>query len=90
MEPVVPVTERLDAVLPSQIRLRLPRLGHSKIVETQISRELGLVVTGKERSRRRDVGPLGEPPSPPGIVFRDGMELGQIERHNPHRAVWHV
>ena len=32
-----------------------------------------------------NICPLGEPFSPPTIVFRDGMELRQIERDQPAR-----
>src|SRR5262249_22537129 len=79
-ERVVVVTKAVDAVLARERRLLLAPLGHAKIVVAEFRRHVRLVVPWKERTCARDVGPLGEPESPPFVVFRDGMELRKVER----------
>ena len=48
-EPVMPVAERFDAVFGSEFRLRLARLGQTKVVEPEVRRYVGLHVAGKSR-----------------------------------------
>lgn len=67
----------MDAVLPCKSRLCLPDLGQSEVIESEIAREVRLVVPGKQRPRFRDVAPLRETLAPPRVVFRDGVELGK-------------
>src|SRR5215471_713171 len=40
---------------------------------------MGLVVAAEERFRLGDIGPLGEPHSPPRVVLRNWMELRKVE-----------
>jgi hypothetical protein len=74
-EPVVPVAERFDPILPGQGSLRFPRLRHAQVVEAQIGREVGLVMPPEQRLGLRHVGPFCEPLAPPPVVLRDGMKL---------------
>ena len=58
VEPVVVVDEPMHAVLAGQLRLGDPHLGHPQVVVAELSRELGLVVTGKQRAGLGHVVPL--------------------------------
>src|SRR4051812_11815306 len=40
----------------------------------------------KERSGLRQVFPIGEPRTPPGVILRRRMVLRQIERNQPRRG----
>jgi hypothetical protein len=61
--------------------LQVTYLGNSKIVETEISRQMRLVMSPELRSCPGDVGPLGKPRAPPSVVLWNGMVLRKIERH---------
>src|SRR4051812_3099478 len=82
-EPVVPVAERLDAVTLGQRGLGLPCLCEPKIIETELARQLRLLVARKQGSRPGDVRPFGEARAPPFIVLLDGVELRQVVRDHP-------
>ena len=66
-----------------KISLRPPGFRHAEIVVAEIGRDVRLMVARKERLGLADVRPLGEALPPPLIVLRNGMKLGQIERHQP-------
>ena len=87
VEPIMPIAESLDTMATSHISLRLPNLREPEIVETQVSGQMGLVVEPEQRFAPRDEGPLGEALAPPGVVFENWMELGQIERDNPSDVI---
>ena len=74
------VAKGRDAVARRELRLREANLGSAKIAEPEISRDVRLVVTAKEWTRLADVGPLCETPPPPRVVFRNRVELRQVER----------
>ena len=78
-EPVVPVAERLDAVLLRQRGLGLSGLRQPQVVEAEVRGQRGLPVTGVERARLGGVRPLGEPRAPPRVVLGDRVELRQEE-----------
>ena len=63
-EPVVPVAERLDAVLLRELGLGRAGLGHPQVVEAELGRQGGLLVAREQRPGLRRVGPLGEAPDP--------------------------
>ena len=86
VEPVVPVTERVESVLACQVCVLATRFGDAKIVEARICREMGLIVPCEERSRRCDFAPLREPTSPTTRRFRDPVELRKIEGDCPQAA----
>ncbi len=79
VEPVVVVDEAVHAVLLGQFGLCDPHLGHPQVVVAELSRELGLIVAGKQRAGLGHVVPLGEALAPPFVVLGDGVVLGKIE-----------
>jgi SAM-dependent methyltransferase len=81
-EPVVPVAERLDAVRTGEGSLLFTGFGKTEIVETQVCRQVRLAVSAKERPGFRGIGPFREAGSPPVVVLRDRMKLGEVEREN--------
>jgi hypothetical protein len=85
-EPVVPVAEGGDPVLPGEHRLCLPRLRKAEIVEAEFTWNVRLMVSGVQRSGARHVRPLGESGTPPEVVLRNRVELREIERDDAHRA----
>ena len=48
-EPVVPVAERCDAVLPGEICLGASDLGHPQVVEAEVGGQVRLVVAAEHR-----------------------------------------
>ena len=60
---------------------------HAQVIEPEIGRQVGLVVAVKKRGGFGDVGPFREALSPPLVVFRDRMELRQVEGDKT-RGVW--
>src|SRR4029434_11080830 len=54
-EPVMPVAKSLDPGLSRQLRLCVPALGQSQIIEPQIPWNSRLVVAAKERSSLCDI-----------------------------------
>jgi len=83
MEPVMPIAESLNAIGFRQLRLLLTHLGDPQVVKSEIGRQPGLVVAGKQRPRSGDISPLGEPFFPPYIILGNGVVLGEIESDNP-------
>src|SRR3989304_6137828 len=75
-ERIVPVAEGVDPVLAGHVRLGLPCLWDTPIVEPGGRRHMGLVVAAQHRFRSGHVGPLGEAAPPPPVVLRDGLVLG--------------
>ena len=83
LKPVVVVAESMDAVFTSEVGLCLSRFGRPQVVEAEIGRQLGLIVTMKEGLGFADVPPFGEPAAPPGIVLGNRMKLRQMEGDQP-------
>lgn len=81
-EPVVPVTQCADTVFGGEFPLSPAALEHPEVVEPQVGREARLKVAVEQRTRRRRVRPLGEAASPPAVVLRDRVELGEEEGHD--------
>jgi hypothetical protein len=79
IEPIVVVGERVDSGVGSQTRLAPndPRI--SKIVMTEIRRNMRLIVTMELGSRFVDIDPLSKSFSPPFIVLRNSVVLGQVK-----------
>ena len=67
-EPVVPAAEAADTVASRQGRLRLPRLRNAQIVETEVGRNMRLVMAVEQRLSLRHVRPFSEAFSPPAVV----------------------
>ena len=59
----------------------------AEIVKPKFPGQLRLVVAGKLGPGFGHIGPLGESLAPPVVVFRNGMELRQIEGDRLHSAV---
>ena len=78
-KPVFVVAESRDASLACKGGLSLTHLWQTKVVESQVSRNLRLVVAAEEWPRLGYVGPLGETRAPPFVVMWRGMILGQVE-----------
>ena len=75
-KPVMPIAEAFDTTLARHSGLGHPRFWHPQIVKAQIGRHIRLAVTGKQRFRLRDVGPLCEAWPPPLIILRNWVKLG--------------
>ena len=86
-EPVKVEAEPADAVALGKLHLTVLDFHVTEVVVTHVDGHPGLVVTVKLGPCPAHVGPLGEPFSPPLVVFRYGMKLGQVESDQPHRAL---
>jgi len=85
-KPIVVIAERGDAVGGRELGLRKANLRSAEVAETKIGRQVRLVMPAVERTRPGDVGPLGEPSPPPRVVFRNRVELRQVERDGARRG----
>jgi hypothetical protein len=74
-EPVMVIGEATEAGSLRQRGLEVAHFGNSEVVETEVSREVRLMVAPKLRSGLGHVGPLREPRAPPVVVLRDGVVL---------------
>ncbi len=83
-EPVIVVAERVDAVRTREHRLRLAYAGIREIVIAELTGHVGLPVSVEIRTRLADVGPFGEPFSPPFVVLGNAVELRQVERDHAY------
>src|SRR5437867_3568789 len=73
------VTKAFNAIFLREFCLSDPGFRQPEVVKTQVARNVWLVMAGKERFCFRHVRPFGETLSPPFVVFRNRMELRQIE-----------
>lgn len=73
-------TESINPIFACQSGLAIQHLGQAKIIETQLTGEVGLVMTAELRPGFADVRPLGKALAPPEIVLTNGMELREIIR----------
>src|SRR5439155_9801428 len=71
--------ETADTMAQREFRLLLPGLCHTQVVESQVSRNVRLVVSCEKRLSLDDIPPLGKSLTPPFIVLGDGMKLWQVE-----------
>ena len=83
VEPVVVVAKSVDAIARGQFRLRRARFRQAQIVETQISRQVRLIMTREKRLRPHHVRPFREPFPPPLVVLGNGMKLRQVKGDRP-------
>src|SRR5687767_12736570 len=81
VEPIVPIAEPFDPVRTRERGLLLARLRKAKVVEPEVCRQVGLVMSAKERLSHGDVAPLGKSGPPPLVVFWDWVELWQVIRN---------
>jgi hypothetical protein len=81
VEPVVVIGEATEPGAYSEFGLPVTYFGDSKVVETEISRQVRLIMPSELRSCPGDVGPLGKPWTPPSVVLWNGVVLRKIERH---------
>ena len=88
-EPVMIVAEALKPSLSRQRRLLLPHLRQAQIVITQIGRNFRLVMSREKRLRLTDIRPFCEAFSPPQIVVRSRVVLGQIKRNSTNLLTIH-
>ncbi len=79
VEPIVVVAETVYAVLARHLGLRFPHFRDAQVVEAEICGQVRLIVSWKERLCLSNVTPLGKALAPPGVVLRNGVELGQVE-----------
>ena len=82
LEPVVVIAEAVDAVAAGQFELRIGGVGQAQVVVAQAGGPARLQVAFKQGFCGCDVGPFGEAFTPPFVVFRNRMELRQVERHH--------
>src|SRR5258705_12977042 len=78
------VAEARDSIGPCQVRLRLSSLRDSQVVVSEICRQMRLVVAFEEWLGPDDVSPFCEAHSPPLVVLRDRVILGQVEGQRAH------
>src|SRR5271170_8082226 len=86
VKPVVVVAESIHAILPRKVSLSLAYFRHAQIVKPEIRRKVWLIVPAKAGPRLRDIGPLGKSFTPPLIVVRGWIELGQIKGDEARRV----
>ena len=72
--------EPVDAIFAGQFDLAAHGFGTGQIIEPDVVRNMGLVVTDEMGHRLCDVRPLSEAFPVPKIVFRNGMKLRQVKR----------
>lgn len=87
VEPVMVVTETVEAVSFGHIGLRLADLGNAQVVEPQVGGQVWLVMPPEERAGSCHVRPLGKAIAPPCIVLRDGVVLGEVEGDQSRRKI---
>ena len=87
-EPIIIEAKPVDPVGGSHRGLPLERGGVGQVVVADVRvRHVWLLVAGVHRPAAADVGPLGEALSPPGVVFRDPVKLGQVHGDQPHAGI---
>jgi hypothetical protein len=69
----------MDAVPAGEIGLLLADFRDSQIIIAEFCGKMGLVMAWKERGSLGYIAPLGETISPPLVVFRDWVVLGEVE-----------
>ena len=77
----------MDPVLSREDSLLSKRIGQSKVIESKLARQSGLIVTGKLGQRLAHVRPFSEALTPPKIVLRNWMKLGKEERDQPNSRI---
>jgi hypothetical protein len=78
------VTKRGNAIFGGKLCLGYSCFFEPEIIEAQVSRYLRLIVSFETRSCRGNADPFGKPFTPPQVIFRNGVVLGQIEADNFH------
>ena len=73
------VAEAMDAVLAGEIGLLLTDLRKTQVVIAEVCREMRLVVAREEWRGSGHVASLGEARTPPLIVFRDRVVMGEVK-----------
>jgi len=79
------VAEPADLVLFGQLRLSDSRFLRPEVVEPKVSGDVRLVMPPKEGFSACHIGPFGKTFAPPGVIFRNGVKLGEIEADNTIR-----
>ena len=74
-KPVVVVAECLDADFSGHVRLGVPRLRKAQVVETEVRRDVRLVMALEKRCRFRGIRPFGETLPPPFVVLGNRVIL---------------
>ena len=77
-EPIVIIAEPLDACFACQLSLLFPDFWQTQVVEAQVGRDAGLVMTSEEGARLHYVVPFREAWSPPFVVLWYWVVLRQI------------
>ena len=81
-KPIVPVDESGYSVGSREISLMGTHFWHPKVVKPEIRWQMRLWMATKQRFGSSDVGPLGEPGTPPFVILGNRVELRQVERKN--------
>ena len=77
-KPIVIIAESLQSSLAGQLCLLLANFRQSQVLETQVGRQVGLIVPAEQGTGFHNVVPLGKSPTPPFVILRDGVILRQI------------
>jgi hypothetical protein len=85
-KPVVVVAKTIDPVLLGEIGLSRAGFRKPEIVESQVRRQMRLIMTLEELLRFDYVRPFRKTLAPPLIVFWNRMKLRQMESNGPHRC----
>src|SRR5690606_18281902 len=82
-KPVIVIAEAADAMCCSECLLLASYSVDAQVVEAEVGRQVRLVVAGEQRLRLAGIAPFGKTLAPPLVVFRDGVELWQVEGDQP-------
>ena len=77
-KPVMVIAESLNASLACQVSLLLTNLRHSQVIKAQVSRQVWLAVSFKQRFGLYHIVPFCKSLAPPLIVLGYGVVLRQV------------
>src|SRR5436305_7417098 len=82
-KPIMVIAKASDSILPRQIGLSFAGFRKTKIVKSEIGRQVRLVMAAKKRARLCNVRPLGKSFTPPCIILGYRMILRQVKGDRP-------
>lgn len=83
VEPIMIITETVNAIFFRHLGLLGTHFGQAQIVESEIGGNVRLIMPAEKRLCLGHVAPLGEPFAPPCVIFGEGMKLWQMEGNDP-------
>src|SRR6059058_5875073 len=83
------IAEASDSIVPRQIGLSFAGFRKTKIVKSEIGRQVRLVMAAKKRARLCNVRPFGKSFTPPCIILEYRMILRQVKGDRPQSITSH-